>query len=137
MSLLDTIKKQVIEAMKAKDTLTRDVLRVLQGDIEMHHTRTGEHMTDDQAQKVVRKLVKSNQETLAVKPDADAAEKLNKEIAILEALLPRTLSVDEIASVYHGGEDGILPIGEAPLQTKALAVRLTTQSVFALNHSIY
>ena len=53
------------------------------------------------------------------------------------SLVDASLSVDEIASVYHGGEDGILPIGEAPLRTKAIAVRLTTQSVFALNHSIY
>ena len=114
MALLQTIKQQVVEAMKAKDTLARDVLRVLQGDIEMHHTRTGEHMTDEEAQKVVRKLIKSNQETLAVKPDDAAAEKLNKEIAILEALLPRTLDVDEIvaalapvqADIKAAGNDG-------------------------------
>lgn len=111
MSLRETIKKQVIDAMKAKDTLTRDVLRVLQGDIEMHHTRTGEHMTDEQAQKVVRKLIKSNQETLAVKPDDAAAEKLNKEIAILEALLPRTLSVEEIVAALAPVQDGIKAAG--------------------------
>ena len=114
MSLLQTIKDQVIAAMKAKDNLTRDVLRVLQGDIEMHHTRTGEHMTEDQAQKVVRKLVKSNQETIEHTTDAAAVEKLNKEIAILEALLPRTLGVDEIvaalaavqADIKAAGNDG-------------------------------
>jgi hypothetical protein len=114
MALLQTIKEQVVAAMKAKDTLARDVLRVLQGDIEMHHTRTGEHMSDEQAQKVVRKLIKSNQETLAAKPDDAAVEKLNKEIAILEALLPRTLDVDEIvaalapvhADIKAAGNDG-------------------------------
>lgn len=111
MSLLDTIKKQVIEAMKAKDTLTRDVLRVLQGDIEMHHTRTGEHMTDEQAQKVVRKLVKSNQETIAATKDDAALEKLNKEIAILEALLPRTLGVDEIVAALGPVHDDIKAAG--------------------------
>ncbi|MBX2851002.1 MAG: GatB/YqeY domain-containing protein [Phycisphaeraceae bacterium] len=111
MSLQETIKKQVIDAMKAKDTLARDVLRVLQGDIEMHHTRTGEHMTDDQAQKVVRKLIKSNQETLAVKPDAAAVEKLNREITILEALLPRTLGIDEIVAALAAVEGGIKAAG--------------------------
>lgn len=111
MSLLQTIKNQVIAAMKAKDTLTRDVLRVLQGDIEMHHTRTGQHMTDDEAQKVVRKLIKSNQETLAVKPDAAAVEKLNREIAILEALLPRTLSVEEIVAALAPVQDDIKAAG--------------------------
>jgi hypothetical protein len=114
MALLDTIKNQVIEAMKAKDTLTRDVLRVLQGDIEMHHTRTGEHMTDDQAQKVVRKLIKSNQDTIAGTTDAEKLDKLEKEIVILEALLPKTLTVDEIvvalaavqSDIEAAGNDG-------------------------------
>ena len=77
MSLLDEIKKQVIVAMKAQDTVAKEVLRVAQGDIEMHHTRTGEHMTDEQAQKVVRKLMKSNEETLEHTTDPAAAEKLS------------------------------------------------------------
>ena len=111
MQLLAEIKKQVIDAMKAKDTLTRDVLRVVQGDIEMHHTRTGEHMTDDQAQKVVRKLVKSNQETIAATTDAAALEKLNKEITILEALLPRMLGVDEIVAALQPVADDIKAAG--------------------------
>ena len=114
MSLLDEIKKQVITAMKAKDTVAKEVLRVAQGDIEMHHTRTGEHMTDDQAQKVVRKLIKSNEETIEHTSDDAAVEKLKTEIGILEALLPRTLGVDEIvaalapvqADIQAAGNDG-------------------------------
>ena len=111
MSLLQTIKKKVIEAMKARDNLTRDVLRVLQGDIEMHHTRTGEHMTDEQAQKVVRKLIKSNQETIVLTTDEAAVEKLNKEIVLLEALLPRTLGVDEIVAALSPVHDDIKAAG--------------------------
>ena len=41
MELHAEIKKQVFAAMKAKDTVARDVLRVAQGDIEMAQTRTG------------------------------------------------------------------------------------------------
>lgn len=111
MSLLETIKKEVITAMKAKDTVAKEVLRVAQGDIEMHHTRTGEHMTDDQAQKVVRKLMKSNEETLEHTTDEATAEKLKKEIAILEALLPRTLGVDEIVAALGPVADGIKAAG--------------------------
>lgn len=111
MSIQETIKKQIVEAMKAKDTLTRDVLRVLQGDIDMHHTRTGEHMTEDQAQKVVRKLIKSNQETIAGTSDEAGLEKLNKEISLLEALLPRTLGVDEIVAALAAVVDDIKAAG--------------------------
>lgn len=111
MALLQTIKEQVIAAMKAKDTLARDVLRVAQGDIDMHHTRTGEHMTDDQAQKVVRKLIKSNQETIEHTTDPAGVEKLNKEIAILEALLPRTLGVAEIIVALEPVHNDIKAVG--------------------------
>ena len=111
MPLLQEIKQQVLEAMKAKDTLAKDVLRVVQGDIELAETRSGKALSDDEAQKIVRKLIKSNQETLAVNPDAQTAEKLNKEIAILEALLPRTLSVDEIIAALDSVKDGIQAAG--------------------------
>ena len=111
MALLQTIKQQVIEAMKAKDSLKKEVLRVAQGDIEMHHTRTGEHMSDEEAQKVIRKLIKSNQETIEHTTDPAAVEKLTKEIAILEELLPRTLGVDEIVAALGPVESDIKAAG--------------------------
>ena len=111
MSLLQQIKARVIEAMKARDNLTKDVLRVAQGDIELAETRQGKPLTDDEAQKIVRKLIKSNQETLAVVQDPAAIEKLNKEITILEALLPRTLGVAEIITALKPQEDAIKAAG--------------------------
>lgn len=113
MELLAQIKKQVIEAMKAKDSLAKDVLRVAQGDIELAETRQGKALTEDQQQQIVRKLIKSNQETLAAVKDSDpaATEKLNKEIAILEVFLPRMLGVDEIVVALAPVEDGIKAAG--------------------------
>lgn len=112
MELLAQIKKQVIEAMKAKDALAKDVLRVAQGDIELTETRQGKSLTEEQQQQIVRKLIKSNQETLAaVKDDAGMVEKLEKEIAILDALLPRMLGVDEIVAALAPVEEGIKAAG--------------------------
>ncbi|MFN3167939.1 MAG: GatB/YqeY domain-containing protein [Phycisphaeraceae bacterium] len=111
MSLLQQIKQQVLDAMKAKDTTRKDVLRVVQGDIELAETRQGKPLTDDEAQKIVRKLIKSNQETLAVVQDPSAAEKLNQEITILEALLPRTLAVAEIVAALQPQQDAIRAAG--------------------------
>ena len=114
MELLAQIKKQVIEALKAKDSVAKDVLRVAQGDIELAATRQGKDLAEDQQQQIVRKLIKSNQETLAAVKDGDAAEKLRREITILEALLPKSLGVDEIvaalepvvADIQAAGNDG-------------------------------
>lgn len=111
MPLLQQIKQQVLEAMKARDTTRKDVLRVAQGDIELAETRQGKPLTDEEAQKIVRKLIKSNQETLAVVQDRSASEKLNQEITILEALLPRTLGVAEIIAALQPQEDAIKAAG--------------------------
>lgn len=136
MTLLQTIKQQVVAAMKAKDTLAKDVLRVVQGDIELAQTRSGQDLSDDEAQKIVRKLIKSNQETLAAKPDQATIDKLNREISILEALLPRTLGVDEIVAALepvHGdiqaaGNDG-QATGVAMKHVKSLGLTVEGKDV--------
>lgn len=113
MQLLAQIKKQVVEAMKAKDTLAKDVLRVAQGDIELAVSRTGTPLTEPEQQQILRKLIKSNQESLAAIGDTDAttAEKLRKENALLEALLPGMLSVAEIIAALAPVEDDIKAAG--------------------------
>lgn len=111
MSLLEQIKKQVFEAMKAKDTLTKEILRVAQGDIELQETRQGNAVSDEDTQKIVRKIIKSNQETIGHASDPAMIEKLEKEIVILEALLPRTLGVDEILVALQPVADDIKVAG--------------------------
>ena len=111
MALLPQIKKQVLEAMKAKDTLTKDVLRVAQGDIELAETRQGKPLTEAEEEKIVRKLIKSNQETIELTKDAEKVEKLEREVAILEALLPKMLSVDEIIAALGAVEADIKAAG--------------------------
>ncbi len=111
MALLPKIKQQVLEAMKAKDIVTKEVLRVLQGDIELAYTRQGQALTEDEEIKIIRKLIKSNQETLALVKDPLMAEKLNREIVILEALLPRTLGVAEIVKALEAVKDAIKAAG--------------------------
>jgi len=111
MALLQQIKKQVFEAMKAKDTVAKDVLRVVQGDIELAETRQGKPLTQDEEEKIVRKLIKSNQETLAVMKDPAGAQKLEREIKILDALLPKMLGVDEIVAALSAVASDIKAAG--------------------------
>ena len=97
MPLVDEIKKRVLSAMKAKNTVEKEVLRVALGEIQVVEARSGS-VTDEQAQAIVRKLVKSNQETLELSASEDQKATLKEEIAVLESLLPKSLSADEIAS---------------------------------------
>jgi uncharacterized protein YqeY len=94
--LIDTIKARAVEAMKSKDAVATTVLRVALGEIQTAEARTNKALTDDEAQAIVRKLVKSNEETIAAS-QGDVKATLERENAILLGLLPKSLSVDEIA----------------------------------------
>ncbi|MEM6859859.1 MAG: GatB/YqeY domain-containing protein [Myxococcota bacterium] len=94
--LIDELKAGVKDAMRSKDGVAKDVLRVALGEIQTAEARTGGSLSEEEAQKMVRKLVKSNEETLAVTSDAATIGKLKREIEVLQGFLPRALSVDEI-----------------------------------------
>lgn len=101
------IKKRMIEAMKAKRDLERDILRVALGEIQNAENR-GQVVTDDEAAKIIRKLIKSNSETLASAGErAELKTKLEEENKILESLLPQQWSIDRIVQELAGLADQI------------------------------
>lgn len=113
--LVEDIKKRVNAAVKQGDTVTRDVLRLALGEIQMAEARSNVSPTEADASAALRKLIKSNEETLAALPTGDARiETLEKEIRVLLSFLPAQLSVDQIvlalanqASALRGaGSDG-------------------------------
>lgn len=109
--LIDEIKKRVITAMKAGNTQERDILKVVLGDLQISETRKGQDLTDAEAQAIVRKVVKGNGEMIAAVDDPAVVERMNQEIAILETLLPRSLSVDEIVSALAPVVDAVKAAG--------------------------
>jgi uncharacterized protein len=66
--------------------------------MQIAETRAGS-LSDEEAAAIVRKLLKSNHETLGLTADEGQKQTLTQEIQILESLLPKTLSVDEIAQL--------------------------------------
>lgn len=96
--LAEEIKKRRLEAMKARDTVAKEVLGVALGEIETNAARAGGPPSDEDAAQVVRKLVKSNEETLAASVDEEQKKTLRREIEILSALLPQTMGVDQIVA---------------------------------------
>lgn len=109
--LLDEIKRQMMAAMKAHDTTTKEILRVAVGEITMAAERAGGPQGDELAQGILRKLVKSNQDTLALTTDAATQETLRQEIAVLEGLLPKSLGVDDIVALLAPVRDALRAAG--------------------------
>lgn len=109
MSLVEDIKGQVKDAMKSGDTVARDILRLALGEIQTAEARKAASLSDEEAGAAVRKLIKSNEETLSLSEDnAERAATLKKEIQVLTALLPKQLSVEEIVKALEPVKDAIV-----------------------------
>lgn len=109
--LSEEIKKRMLQAMKSGDTLEKEILRVALGEVQTQEARVSRAMSDEEVAAVLRKLVKNDQETLAVSESAEQRAQLAKEIAILESLLPRTLGVDEIVAALGPVRDAVKAAG--------------------------
>ena len=112
--LLDEIKTRMFKAMKEGRIVEKEVLRVAVGEITTNAAREGKSGSDEEAQAIVRKLIKSNEESLALCTDAGQKADLELEIRTLAELLPKTMSVEDIvtalapvtAEILAAGNDG-------------------------------
>jgi uncharacterized protein len=92
------LKARAAESMKAKDAVATSILRLALGEIQTAEARTNKPVSDDEAIAIVRKLVKSNEETLAHSQGEERAT-LERENAILLGVLPATLGPDRIVEL--------------------------------------
>ena len=105
--LVDDIKARTVAALKAKRDVEKEVLRVALGEIQTAAARSNKALSDDEAAAIVRKLIKSNRETLELARDDEERRVLSEEIQVLESLLPKTLTEDEIVDALGAARDAI------------------------------
>jgi uncharacterized protein YqeY len=138
MALLDQIKTRMFQAMKAGSAIEKEILKVAMGEITTDAARPGKKGDDAEAQAILKKLVKSNEETLAVSQDESQKQTLRTEIEVLLSFLPKTLGVPEIVAalapvaeaVKAAGNDG-QATGIAMKHLKALGVEVNGKDVSA------
>jgi uncharacterized protein YqeY len=94
--LVDQIKARMFQAIKAKAQVEKEILRVALGEITTEAARPGRTGSDEETQAILRKLVKSNEETLASTTDEQKRATLLEENAILAGFLPKSASPEEI-----------------------------------------
>ena len=119
--LVDDIKAKITTAMKSGDTVTRDILRLALGEIQTAEARKQAAVSEEEATAAVRKLIKSNEETMGLST-GDAVTTLKKEIDILSALLPKQLSVDDIVTALAPVRDAIA-LAKADGQATGVAMK--------------
>ena len=109
--LLDEIKTRMFKAMKEGRIVEKEILRVAVGEITTHAAREGKSGNDEEAQAILRKLIKSNDESIALCDEASRKADLELENKTLEELLPKSLTVDEILSTLESAKDAIRAAG--------------------------
>ncbi len=105
--LLDTIRARVKEAMKARREIEKTILRLVLGEVQTEEARRSATLDDGEVEKILRKLVKSNTETLEATEDAARRAELEEELTILESLLPKTLGEDDVVAALAAVADDI------------------------------
>ena len=94
--LVDEIRKRITAAMREKKAVEREILRLALAEIQAQGDRTGKAVSEDDAAKIIKKLIKSNEETIGHTPIKETKDKLTEENAILASLLPQAWGVDQI-----------------------------------------
>ncbi len=89
MKLQAQIKKDLPSAIKAKDDVKKDTLRVVLGEFGRSDKK---ELSDDEVIKVLRKLIKSEKEVLEKKGDDSDSEY----IRIIESYLPKMATNEEV-----------------------------------------
>jgi uncharacterized protein YqeY len=115
MSIHETIKDQIKEAMRAKDALRLEVLRGLQAlfSNELIAKKSNDpFLKDEDALVLIKRAVKQRKDSIEQFEKGgreDLAQKERAELGMLETYLPATMSKDEIRKVVvaklqeHGG----------------------------------
>ena len=101
MTLKEKINKDYIEAFKAKDSVKKNLLSVIKGEIQTLEKNTGsENLSDEDVNKILNKSVKSLKETLnSLAPVDGSGDKLvqtSVELAIIQSYLPQQMSESQV-----------------------------------------
>ncbi len=88
MSLQEQISAELKTAMKSRDRVKTDAVRVLIGEFQRQPEK---ELTDQQVAGIIRKLIKSEKELLAASGSGDSGF-----IGVLEGYLPKQADEDEI-----------------------------------------
>lgn len=136
--LLDDIKSAMFAAMKSGDVVAKEILRVAVGEITTEAARPGRTGSDEETQAILKKLLKSNEETIAAGVDDETRANLQRESEVLRKYLPQTLGVDAIVlalapvadAIRAAGNDG-QATGVAMKQLKATGASVGGKDVAA------
>jgi len=110
MTQKEKIEKDYIVAFKAKDTVAKNLLSVIKGEIQSAEKAPGFQgtMSDEDVNKILYKTIKNLKETI----DQSGDDESKSQLLIVESYLPKQMSKEEVVKkVTELVSSGITNIG--------------------------
>ena len=114
MNLVETLDKEIIEAMKAKDSVRLATLRGVKGAMKLQSIDHKKEINDELLIDVVSKEIKTRNESIKEFEKGarqDLIDKTEEEIKILSNYLPEQLSEEEIVDIINQVFEKVKPSG--------------------------
>ncbi|OHB27969.1 MAG: glutamyl-tRNA amidotransferase [Desulfuromonadaceae bacterium GWC2_58_13] len=126
MSLLEQMNTSMKEAMRAKDSLRLNAIRLVKSSIKNKEIEARKEFDDQEVIGVLSSLVKQRRESAQVYRDngrIDLAEKEEKELAVIQEFLPRQIGEEEIKAII---EEAVLETGAASMRDMGKVMKIVT-----------
>jgi len=100
--MYETIKNDIVNAMKEKNTLKLQTLRGVKGEVDLEHINKKIEITDDLIINVISHQIKTRKESIKEFEKGnrqDLIDKTSLEIELLQDYLPQQLAEEEIIKI--------------------------------------
>ncbi len=134
MSLHDRLSEDLKSAMKSRDQLRMDVIRMIKAAVQYKEVELKQDLDDAAMSRIMTTLIKQRKEAAEQFEKGnrqDLATKERQEIIIIEGYLPAALSSDKVAQIVETviKESGASSLKDMGSVMKTVMVRLTGQTV--------
>lgn len=112
--MVEKLKQDMVEAMKAKDKERLTTIRMIKGDLDKEHIDKKREINDDLLIEVVNRGIKQRKDSIAEFEKGgrnDLIEKTQAEIEILQSYLPAQLSEEEVSLIIDEAFQIVNPDG--------------------------
>jgi uncharacterized protein len=134
MSLHDRLTEDLKLAMKARDQLRMDVIRMIKAAVMNKEMEIKKDLDDAEMSRIMTTMIKQRRESVEQFEKGNRAElaaKERQEITILESYLPQALSSEKLSTIIDAviQETGARSLKEMGVVMKAVMARMVGQPV--------
>lgn len=129
MATKKELEKNLLRAIKARDELSKNAIRLAISSIKLAEVEKGEELSESEIFAILRKEIKMREETIAEAEKADRQDLImntKAEIEILKQFLPKELSDQELTELV---KKIIMETGASSMKEMGMVIKKVIQEV--------